>query len=122
MGQWNNRASYLESVDRTARSGCTAVGLDISENQLEYPFQALLRERNPQVRFVHTGVANASARYVGADTLHPCAVWCPDCIGNRAEDRPVSRDRPADRNRALPIVFEKLTPASYPSLYGARYL
>ena len=47
MGQWNNRASYLESVDRTARSGCTEVGLDISENQLEYPFQALLRERNP---------------------------------------------------------------------------
>jgi hypothetical protein len=83
MGQWNNRASYLVSVDRTSRSGCTAVGLDISENQLEYPFQALLRERKPQVRFVHAGVANASARYVGADTKPPCAVWCPDCIGNQ---------------------------------------
>jgi hypothetical protein len=83
MGQWNNRASYLESVDRTARSGCTLVGLDISENQLEYPFQALLRERNPQVRFVHTGVVNASARYAAADIPPPCAVLCPDCIANQ---------------------------------------
>jgi len=83
MGQWNNRASYLESVDRTARSGCTAVGLDISENQLEYPFQALLRERNPRARFVHTGVTNASARYGIVDVLPRCAVWCPDCIGNQ---------------------------------------
>ena len=83
MGQWNNRASYLESVDRTARSGCTLVGLDISENQLEYPFQALLRERNPQVRFVHTGVVNASARYAAAGAPPPCAVLCPDCIANQ---------------------------------------
>src|ERR1019366_7802945 len=83
MGQWNNRASYLESVDRTAGSGCTLVGLDISENQLEYPFQALLRERNPQVRFVHTGVVNASALYAAADIPPPCAVLCPDCIANQ---------------------------------------
>jgi len=83
MGQWNNRASYLESVDRTARSGCAAVGLDISENQLEYPFQALLRERNPRARFVHTGVTNASARYGRVDVLPKCAVCCLDCIGNQ---------------------------------------
>ena len=83
MGQWNNRASYLESVDRTARSGCTEVGLDISQNQLEYPFQALLRERQPKAHFVHTGVANASARYAAAGTPPPCAVLCPDCIANQ---------------------------------------
>ena len=83
MGQWNNRASYLESVERTAGSGCTQVGLDISENQLEYPFQALLRERNPTVRFVHTGVVNASARYATAGAPPPCAVLCPDCIANQ---------------------------------------
>ncbi len=83
MGQWNNRASYLESVDLTARSGCNDVGLDISENQLEYPFQALLRERNPRVHFVHTGVVNASARYAPADSPSPCAVLCPDCLGNQ---------------------------------------
>jgi hypothetical protein len=83
MGQWANRASYLESVNLTARYGCTEVGLDISENQLEYPFQTLLRERNPRVGFVHTGVANASARYASPDGSPPCAVLCPDCIGNQ---------------------------------------
>jgi hypothetical protein len=83
MGQWNNHASYLESVDRTARSGCTEVGLDISENQLEYPFQVLLRERNPRVHFMHTGVTNASARYAAAAVPSPCAVLCPDCIANQ---------------------------------------
>jgi hypothetical protein len=83
MGQWNNRASYLEAVDRTARSGCTVIGLDISENQLEYPFQALLLERSPRVRFVHTGVTNASARYAATGAPSPCAVLCPDCIANQ---------------------------------------
>jgi hypothetical protein len=83
MGQWNNRASYLEALDRTARSGCAEIGIDISENQLEYPFQALLRERNPAVHFVHTGVTNASARYATAGAPPPCAVLCPDCIANR---------------------------------------
>jgi hypothetical protein len=83
MVQWNNRASYLESVRRTAESGCQTVGIDISENQLEYPFQALLRQCNPAVRFVHTGVENASARYAPANAPEPCAVLCPDCIGNQ---------------------------------------
>jgi hypothetical protein len=30
------------------------VGIDSSRNQLEYPFQVLLRERVADVRFVHT--------------------------------------------------------------------
>ena len=72
MGQWNNRASYVEAVDRVARSGCERVGIDISENQLEYPFQALLRERRPRVWFAHTEADG-----------HPCAVLCLDCIGNQ---------------------------------------
>jgi hypothetical protein len=75
MVQWNNRASYLESVDRTAGSGCATVGIDIGENQLEYPFQALLRERHREVQFVHTGVE--------PNPPQPCAVLCLDCIGNR---------------------------------------
>ena len=83
MSQWNNRASYLESVARTAASGCGTVGIDISENQLEYPFQALLRERNPSVCFLHTGVQNASSRYAPPHPPQPCAVFCPDCIGNQ---------------------------------------
>jgi hypothetical protein len=73
MSQWNNRGSYLQAVEMTVRSGCSRVGIDISENQLEYPFQALVREHDPQVQFVHTGVGNAVA---------PCAVLCLDCAGN----------------------------------------
>ncbi len=81
MIQWDNGAPYLEAVDRTARSGCGIVGIDIGQNQLEYPFQALLREQNPEVRFVHVGVENASARYSPPLPLRPCAVFCPDCAG-----------------------------------------
>lgn len=73
MGQWGNRASYLEAVAAAAQSRCDLVGLDISENQLEYPFQALLRERRPEVRFVHTGVGSPPPA---------CAVLCLDCAGN----------------------------------------
>lgn len=79
----DNRESYLRAVDLTARSGCRMVGMDIRENQLEYPFQALLRERVPAVRFVHTGVGNASARYADPYAVRPCAVLCMDCAGNR---------------------------------------
>src|SRR5450755_1614986 len=81
MVQWNNTPSYLEAVDRTARSGCRLVGLDIGQNQLEYPFQALLLDRNPDVRFVHVGVENGSARYARPVAPRPCAVLCPDCAG-----------------------------------------
>jgi hypothetical protein len=72
MGQWNNRASYFESVARVARSGCKLVSIDISENQLEYPFQALLRERSPGVRLLHAEAGGT-----------PCAMLCMDCIGNQ---------------------------------------
>jgi hypothetical protein len=72
MTQWDNRASYLSAVELTARSGCPTVGIDIARNQLEYPFQALLRERNPAVRFWHVGVDHPP---------RPCAVFCPDCAG-----------------------------------------
>ena len=82
MGQWHNRESYLDSVNIVAHSGCTLVGIDISDNQLEYPFQALLRERNRAVQFVHTGVENASARYYPNPRPQPCVIWCQDCAGN----------------------------------------
>jgi hypothetical protein len=74
IAQMNNQASYFQSVDQVARSGCALVGLDISENPLEYPFQALLRARRPDVQFMHTGIAGAVGR--------SCAVLCLDCIGN----------------------------------------
>ena len=40
LGRWHNRESYLESVNIVAHSGCALVGIeiDLSDNQLEYPF------------------------------------------------------------------------------------
>lgn len=81
MSQWNNRESYLASVDLAARSRCDRIGIDGSVNQLEYPFEALLRERLPTARFTHVGVINASERFRKADEETPCLVWCPDCAG-----------------------------------------
>ena len=81
MIQWNYRTTYLPSIDAVARSGCATVGIDIERDQVEYPFLAILRERNPAVRFFHTGVENASARYAPANPPRPCAVLCPDCSG-----------------------------------------
>lgn len=79
MSQWHNREAYFTAVERTAASRCELVGIDISRNQVEYPFQALLREKNPRIRFVHVGVANASLRYAPHQMPQPCAVFCPDC-------------------------------------------
>lgn len=79
----NNQSSYWQAVDRTARSGCRSVGIDDSVNQLEYPFEALLRERVAGVRFQHTGVENASARFADPNAPAPCAVLCLDCVGNQ---------------------------------------
>ncbi len=44
------------------------VGIDNSIHQVEYPFQALLRQVNPGVRFVHTPAA-----------VQHCAVLCLNC-------------------------------------------
>jgi hypothetical protein len=82
MVQWDNRASYFAAVDLAGASHCDRIGIDISRNQLEYPFQAILLERNPRVRFVHTGVTNISARYSPPGQPQPCAVLCPDCQGD----------------------------------------
>ena len=83
LGAMHNQDSYWQAVDRTARSGCPMVGIDSSENQLEYPFEVLLRQRAPRVSFVHTGVENPSARFADPKAPAPCAVLCLDCVGNR---------------------------------------
>jgi hypothetical protein len=119
MVQWNNRASYLESVRRTAESGCQTVGIDISENQLEYPFQALLRQRNPHVQFVHTGVENASARYAAPNAPEPCAVLCPDCIGNQKK---IGMYRPTGPPMEIGrfLLFLQTTPRALPATPNGR--
>jgi hypothetical protein len=81
MKQWDNRESYLAAVNLVAESGCELVGIDTSRNHLEYPFQALLRERVPAVRFVHVGVDNPSRKYASQKEASPCVVLCLDCAG-----------------------------------------
>ncbi len=71
---WNIEARTREQVDTAASSGCSLIGIDINELQLEYPFEALLRERNPRVRFVHVNVTNQSKKYEKSDQPKPCRI------------------------------------------------
>jgi 4-amino-4-deoxy-L-arabinose transferase-like glycosyltransferase len=82
MSQWDTQASYWKTVDLLASSNCDVVGIDITNFQLEYPLQALLRERKPETRFIHTGVQNVSARYSQPIDARPCAVACLACAGD----------------------------------------
>ena len=68
--QWTMKLRTYGAADLVARSGCRDVGTDISRNQLEYPFQALVLQRNPNIRFQHVGVENASNRYRKGDTAN----------------------------------------------------
>jgi hypothetical protein len=71
---WKMQAQTVEEVDAAARSGCTLIGIDINELQIEYPFEALLRERNPDVQFVHVNVVNQSKKYENPDQPKPCRI------------------------------------------------
>ena len=103
MNTWHNRESFLRSVELMQRSGCHLVGIDINRFQLEYPFQALLRERDPNVYFVHSGVDNGSAGY--AQPVTPCAVLCMDCAGVQDRiDRYRSIGPPIEVNRFLLFI------------------
>jgi hypothetical protein len=74
LHQWNIQDKYIEEVDAAARSGCPLIGIDINELQLEYPFEVLLRERNPHVQFVHVNVTNQSKKYEKPSQPTPCRI------------------------------------------------
>lgn len=82
MTAYKNRSSYLNAVALIRQSACTRVGIDNSLFSLEYPLQALLLEANPQIRFVHAGVSNRSARYLARPSITPCVVVCLECAGH----------------------------------------
>jgi len=83
LGQFGNRANYDRAVELIATSSCRIVGIDINTNQLEYPLQALLRRRIPDVKFLHSNVRNISYRYSPPVRETPCAVVCIDCGDDR---------------------------------------
>ena len=82
MSQWNNQASYWKTEDLLTKSSCDVIGIDITNLQLEYPLQALVRAKRPGARFLHTGVQNVSERYAQPVDAAPCAVACLDCAGD----------------------------------------
>ncbi|MGH9613506.1 MAG: hypothetical protein ACRD4P_10535 [Bryobacteraceae bacterium] len=85
MSQWPVRDSYPQAVNLVIQSGCKSIGIDASQFQLEYPFEALLLERDRSYRFTHVGVKNVSAKYTARDPVRPCAILCLRCAGLQAK-------------------------------------
>ena len=107
MTQWRDDwPAYGASAGEIEKSECGVIGIDSANFQLEYPLEALLRERNPQIKFEHTGVDNASDRYRQPVSAAPCAVVCLHCIG---DDRRLNlyRDFPAVVPEGRFAVFER---------------
>ena len=80
-GGGGDEKAYRAAAETIARAGCREVGIDATQNQLEYAFQALLLEREPRARFRHVGVRNATAPYPLGEEAAVCAVFCLHCAG-----------------------------------------
>lgn len=72
LSQFHDREFLLAEVSRVASTGCEIVGVDINQSQIEYPLEALLKEKNSRIRFVHVNVNNPSLKYRRADEPSPC--------------------------------------------------
>jgi hypothetical protein len=106
MGQWRNSASYYETARQLSATGCGLIGIDIARFQLEYPLQALLREQDPTVLFVHTGVNNVSTKYAPPVSGQPCAVVCLECANDPAR-LSLYRDFPKRNTAGEFVIFTR---------------
>jgi len=86
MVQWGNGPTYTRTLRVLEGSACHTIGLDITNLPLEYPLMALIRARQPQVMFLHTGVQNTSLRFQQPVDGVPCAVVCLDCAGDQKRE------------------------------------
>jgi 4-amino-4-deoxy-L-arabinose transferase-like glycosyltransferase len=82
MLQLNNGPDYRQTVQLLTMPECGVIGIDSTNLALEYPLMALLREQEPQSHFVHTGVQNASSRFLPPAAGAPCAIVCLDCASD----------------------------------------
>ncbi|HET8547232.1 MAG TPA: hypothetical protein VFL57_04475 [Bryobacteraceae bacterium] len=83
----DRRAEYKQAAALVASSACNSVGIDNRHFQIEYPFQRPLLDARLRLRFTHTGVTNASARYAADRAITPCAVMCLGCAGKQESVR-----------------------------------
>jgi 4-amino-4-deoxy-L-arabinose transferase-like glycosyltransferase len=74
-----NIPRYRETIREAGATKCDLIGVNINLFQPEYPLLALIREHQPNVRFVHTNVKNPSARYAQPVAGKPCAFVCLEC-------------------------------------------
>jgi hypothetical protein len=77
-------AEYARSAALAAGANCSLVGIDSNDFALEYPLMVLLKQVRSDVRFVHSGVANASSRFRSPMQETPCAVVCLKCAEDAA--------------------------------------
>jgi hypothetical protein len=78
MGQFGvGEAEYRRAAELASAGDCRTIGVDNDRFHLEYPLQLFLLERDPAVRFVHTGMRTAAG--------DPCAVVCLGCADVEAK-------------------------------------
>lgn len=106
MAQWSNTPSYREAARQLSKTNCDVIGVDLSHYHLEYPLQALLREQNPRVRYVHTGVNNVSTRYQQPVAATPCAIVCLECAGD-TQHLTIYKDFPHSNTAGQFVILTK---------------
>jgi hypothetical protein len=83
LSQFQVKDQMIDSARFVGAGACSMVGIDTSQFQVEYPFLAIVRRMNPQVRFMHSGVTNPSARFYTGGEEPACAVVCFQCSGEK---------------------------------------